>query len=260
MSSEFPKGRFCWYDLMTTDPDGAKDFYTEVVGWGTEAWEGGNMPYTMWTNSKGSMGGMVQLPDEAKAAGAPPHWLAYIAVPDVDETLAEATKLGAKVLKEPMDIPTVGRFAVLADPQGAAFAIFRAESETPGHDGPYEIGEISWNELATSNHEAAWNFYQALFGWEKTDAMDMGDMGIYQMYGRKGIPLGGIFNKPKEMPGPPAWLYYAKVEDVHQTVEKVKKKGGQILNGPMEVPGGDYIAQCMDPQGAAFAIHSAAKK
>lgn len=260
MSAEFPRGRFCWYELLTSDPKGATDFYTKVVGWGTERWEGGAMPYTMWTTGRGPLGGLLELPDEVKKAGAPPHWLAYVAVPDVDATVKEATRLGARILKEPTDIANVGRFAVVADPQGAVFAVFKSATETPGHDGPPEMGEISWHELATTDHQGAWSFYEKLFGWEKTEAMDMGEMGIYQMYGRKGVLLGGMFNKPEEMPGPPAWLCYAKVEDVHQTVEKVKQNGGEVLNGPMEVPGGDWIAQCLDPQGAAFAVHSSAKK
>ena len=91
---------------------------------------------------------------------------------------------------------------------------------------------------------------------EKLEAMDMGDAGIYQIYGRHGIPLGGMFNKPAEMPGPPGWLYYIRVEDVRGAADRVHRLGGRVLNGPMEVPGGDLIAQCMDPQGAMFALHS----
>jgi predicted enzyme related to lactoylglutathione lyase len=254
MSAQDYLGRFVWYDLMTTDPASAEIFYKEVVGWGTAPWEGGETPYTMWMNGETPVGGIMQLPEEA--AGAPPHWLAYIATPDVDATCALAIQLGGNVIKEPMDIPEVGRFAVLADPQGAVFAAYSPASDPPGHEGPPQVGEFSWHELTTTDHEAAFEFYHALFGWDKTDSMDMGEAGIYQMYGRKGMPLGGMFNKPAEMPGPPAWLYYARVDDVHSATEKVQQQGGRILNGPMEVPGGDTIAQCMDPQGTAFALHS----
>ncbi len=256
MSGADYRGRFVWYDLMTTDPDAAEGFYKQVVGWGTAPWEGGEMPYTMWMNGETAVGGLMQLPAEAAAAGAPPHWLAYIATPDVDATCVLAREFGGTVIKEAIDIPEVGRFAVLADPQGAVFAAYSPASEAPGHGGPPQIGEFSWHELATTDHEAAYAFYRELFGWEKTDSMDMGDMGIYQMYGRQGIPLGGMFNKPAEMPGPSAWLYYAKVDDVHAAAERVRERGGQILNGPMEVPGGDHVVQCMDPQGAVFALHS----
>lgn len=249
------RGRFYWYDLMTTDVEGAKSFYTKLIGWGTTIWNGMGQPYTMWTKGETPLGGVMALPEEARKAGAPPHWISYVLVPDVNETLAQVKKLGGQVHVPGTDIPTVGRFAVFADPQGAVLAAFTPVEEAPG--GPPQAGDFSWHELATSDPEAAFSFYQALFGWEKTDAVDMGEMGIYQMYKRKGgdFPLGGILAKPKEMPVS-AWLYYTMVKDVNDSVEKVKKLGGQVLNGPMEVPGGDLIAQCLDPQGAAFALHS----
>ncbi len=249
------RGRFYWYDLMTTDPEPAQSFYTKLIGWGTTQWEGMEQPYTMWTNGETPLGGVMPLPEEAKKAGAPPHWLAYVLVAKVDDTLAQVKKLGGQVLVPGMDIPTVGRFGVFSDPQGAVIAAFTPLEVQPA--GPPKLGDVSWHELATSDPVAGFSFYEKIFGWKKGDSMDMGEMGIYQMYTREGgeLPLGGIFQRPKEMPVS-AWLYYIKVKDVHESVEKVKKLGGKVLNGPMEVPGGDFIAQCMDPQGAAFALHS----
>lgn len=250
-------GRFYWYDLMTTDPEPAKSFYTKLIGWGTTQWEGAGpgQPYTMWTNGETPIGGVMTLPQEARKAGAPPHWLSYVLVPKVDNTLAAANKSGGKVLVPGTDIPTVGRFGVFSDPQGAVIAAFTPLEAQPG--GPPKLGDVSWHELATSDPVAAFSFYQKLFGWKKTEAMDMGEMGTYQMYTYEGgdLPLGGIFKRPKDMPVS-AWLYYIKVKDVHDSVETVKKLGGKVLNGPLEVPGGDFVAQCMDPQGAAFALHS----
>jgi hypothetical protein len=212
----------------------------------------------MWTNGETPIGGVGELPEDARKAGAPPHWLSYVLVPNVDETLSKVEKLGGKIMVPGMDIPTVGRFGVFADPQGALLAAFTPLEEAPG--GPPKVGDFSWHELATTDPEKAWSFYETLFGWQKTEAMDMGEMGIYQMYTRKGgdSPLGGIFRKPAEMPGPSSWLYYAMVENVDESAKTVEKLGGKILNGPMEVPGGDRIVQCMDPQGAAFALHSTA--
>ncbi|MGH7572889.1 MAG: VOC family protein, partial [Gemmatimonadota bacterium] len=202
-----------------------------------------------------AIGGVMELPQEACDQGAPPHWTAYVAVDDVDATAKKAGKLGGKVVVEPRDIPDVGRFAILHDPQGASIAIYRSEQETPPAGEP-QVGQFSWHELATTDHEAALAFYSELFGWKKTDAVDMGEMGTYQMYNKGDRMLGGMFNKSGDMPGPPAWLYYTRVEDIDETVEKVRAKGGQVMNGPMEVPGGDRIAQCMDPQGAVFAVHA----
>ncbi|RMH19553.1 MAG: VOC family protein [Acidobacteria bacterium] len=259
MAEDVPRGRFVWYELMTTDPQGAQAFYTQLIGWGTEDFPG-EQPYTMWTNDGTPLGGVMELPEEARQQGAPSHWIPYVAVPDVDAAVAQAGGLGAKTYVPPTDIPGAGRFAVLGDPQGAIFAVYRSANEHGGHDDMAEIGEFSWHELATTDHAAAFDFYRQLFGWHETDTMDMGEMGPYLMYGRVPgkPPLGGIFNKPPQMPGPAAWLLYVRVADVDQAVDAVKKLGGQILNGPMEVPGGDRIVQCMDPQGAAFALHSTA--
>ena len=256
--SEIPTGRFVWYDLMTTDPAGARDFYTNVLGWGTETWDGGEQPYDMWTAPSGALGGVMELPPEAVAQGAPPHWMAYIAVEDVDATVEKGTSLGGTVLVPPMDIPTVGRFSVMADPHGAVFAAFRPEGEAPGHDEAPGVGEFSWHELVTEDYDAAFDFYSALFGWQKTDAMDMGPAGTYQMYGRGvGPDLGGMMNKPPQMPEemPASWWFYARVDDIDAALERVKENGGTVASGPMDVPGGDKVAQCQDPQGAWFAVH-----
>lgn len=254
--SESTLGRFVWYDLMTTDPDAAQAFYSKVVGWGTQPWDG-PMPYTMWTRAPDMpLGGLMTLPDDAKAAGAPPHWLGYVSTPDCAGTVERATMLGGKVLVEPQEIPNQGTFAVLADPQGAVIAVYQSKSGVP-EDAPAEVGQFSWHELAAGDWEAAFTFYSTLFDWSKTDDLDMGEAGTYRMYGFGKWPLGGMFNKPEAMPVP-GWLYYIRVPDVNAAVEVVKSEGGTVFNGPEEVPGGDLVAQCLDPQGAAFALHSTA--
>ena len=259
MSPDVPSGRFVWYELMTSDPAAARIFYTKLTGWKTQPWDAGPTPYTMWMNGDTSVGGVMQLPDEARQQGAPPHWLAYITTPNVDDTVTNASNRGGRLLHGPMDIPTVGRIAVLADPPGAVFAAHTAAGEAPGHDGPWRVGEFSWRELGTTDPAAAFEFYSGLFGWVKTDAMDMGPGGTYQMFGRsKDRSMGGVYKKPAEMPGPSAWLLYIHVDSVDTRAGLIKELGGQVLNGPMDVPGGDRIAQCLDPQGAAFAIYSPA--
>lgn len=255
MSENNARGQFVWYDLMTTDPEAAQAFYTSVVGWGTQVWENSGMSYTMWTAGDTPIGGIMKLPDEAVAGGARPHWIGYVAVPDADATVARAQELGGKVIKPVTPIPTVGRFAVLADPQGAMIAPFTPEGSGPGPKLPPPVGHFSWHELATTDPEAAFTFYADLFGWEKTSAMDMGEMGVYQMFGPGGVPFGGMYKKPAEQPGPPAWLHYARVPDVNAAVETIRQKGGQVLHGPVEVPGGDLIAMILDPQGGPFAVH-----
>lgn len=257
MSETSPRGRFVWYDLLTTDPNGAVDFYTKVAGWGTQAWEGSSTPYTMWTTQGTPIGGLTKLQPEMTGA-VPPHWMGHVAVPDVDASAGQAEALGGKTLSAPMDIPEVGRFAVIADPQGAAIAIFTPRDAPPRPDRVPNVGEFSWHELTTTDHVAAYDFYHQMFGWEKTSEFDMGEMGVYQMFGRGQQTLGGMWTKPRDNPIPTSWMYYIRVANADQAAARVKELGGQVLNGPMDVPGGDRIAQCMDPQGAAFAVHSRA--
>ncbi len=249
------RGRFVWHDLMTTDTQDATRFYPQITGWSL-------MPddpsYQMWAYEGKPLGGLMDLPDEAKSMGAKPNWLPYVGTPSAEATVSQATALGGNVLKDVTSIPTVGRFAVLADPQGAVFAIFMPDDEQPGTDDPPGLGAFSWHELATTDLDAAFRFYQALFGWQKTESMDMGPGGTYLMYGWPGTTLGGIYNKPPEMPAPPHWLCYVTVPSADRGAEQVRALGGTVAVGPMEVPGGDRIAQCLDPQGAAFALHSTA--
>jgi predicted enzyme related to lactoylglutathione lyase len=254
MSNGSVRGRFIWHELMTNDTSGAIAFYTKVIGWSKQAWQG-PMEYTMLVAKSGPVAGVMPIPEDAKAMGAPACWTTYIGTPNVDETAASATSLGARVLKEPTDIPDVGRFAVLQDPQGASFAIFTPSGEGMA-DGAPSLGGFSWHELATTDPDAAFDFYAALFGWEKTDAMDMGAMGVYQMYGWKGNTLGGIYRKTPGSPGPSNWLAYTLVADAKKTTEIARRAGATVINGPMEVPGGDWITVLMDPQGIAFAVHS----
>ncbi len=247
-------GSFVWCELLTTDTAAAESFYKKVVGWTSEPFGPGG--YIVFNNSAGSgVGGLMKLPDQAQQMGAPPHWMMYVGTPDVDGTATRIAQMGGRIHKQPEDIPNVGRFAVVQDPYGASFAIFNPKP-APGSPERKKgaTGEFSWFELYTPNPDGAWTFYESLFGWEKTSAMDMGDMGVYQMFGRGGgIPNGGIMKPP---PGAPAaWMPYALVKDAKAAAATAAANGGKIVNGPMEVPGGDWIVNCMDPQGAAFSLH-----
>ncbi len=246
---------------MTTDTAAAQTFYKQALGWGTEQWgDDAAKGYTMWTTKQGPIGGVMLLPEEAKKMGAPPHWLAYIGTEDVDATLKHATELGAKVYVPVTQIPKVGRFAVLADPQGAVFAIFTSDNPMPPHD-MSGAGEMCWHELYTTDPVAGLTFYSTLFGWQKTTQMDMGpDMGIYQMYGQGDKTYGGIMKKPAQMQAPSAWLFYTSVDSVDHAINRINELGGKITMGPHDVPTGGRIAMAIDPQGAAFAVHQAPKK
>jgi len=256
MDRKIPRGRFVWYELLTSDTNAAQRFYTQLIGWDTASWRAGDEPYMLWMQAQQRIGGLMRLPAEATKAGTPSHWLGYVSTPDVDATLALAGKLGASTLMPATDVHDVGRIAIISDPQGAVIGVYKPIDAPEDEERAPSIGEVSWRELVTTDHFAAFTFYEALFGWRKAELMDMGESGLYQMYGRNGATLGGMYNKPKELPGPAAWLYYIHIADVTEAAKKVESLGGQVLNGPIEVPGGSFIAQCLDPQGAAFALHS----
>jgi predicted enzyme related to lactoylglutathione lyase len=258
MSEKSDHGRFVWYELLSTDPQGAIAFYPEVTGWKTEAFAGGPGPYTMWVGSQGPLGGVTELPAQARAMGAPSYWQANVEVADVDATVEEVKRLGGKVYVTE-DIAGVGRFAVIADPQGAVISVFTPASEMKAHD-TSQAGEFQWHELYTTDWQAAFDFYSRICKWEKLDSFDMGPMGTYLLWGRNGKQLGGMMTMPPGMKTPdgravpPSWMYYVTTDDLDAALERAKGKGATVINGPMEVPGGQRIVQLLDPQGAAFAL------
>jgi predicted enzyme related to lactoylglutathione lyase len=198
--------------------------------------------------------GLMAIPPDAKSRGAQPGWNGYVYVDDVDAMTRRAIEAGGSQMHAPTDIPTVGRFSVLADPQGAVFALFRPlprdeHVEWPPYMTP---GTIGWHELHAADGASAFDFYGKLFGWKKDEAMDMGPMGTYQLFATSDQPVGGIMTDNR-VPHP-YWLYYIAVEAIDAAVERVKAGGGEVLNGPMEVPGGAWVIQGRDPQGAIFAL------
>lgn len=247
-------GRFSWFELLTSDVVAAQRFYTETFHWSTKTVDPGTGPYTMFVKGDGEpVSGLFTLSDEMK--GVPPHWTSYIGSTDVDADLATIEKLGGAVLVPASDVPTIGRFAVAADPHGASFSLLCPSDPPDASPTEPSVGEFSWCELKSGDWAAAWRFYERLFGWQKTTSHDMGPMGSYQLFSVGGIEMGGMFTKPDTMPAPPHWLYYTRVQSVEETIERARIGGAQLLNGPMVVPTGDTVAQLLDPQGAAFALH-----
>lgn len=252
-------GKFVWYELMTTDTAAAAAFYGSVVGW--EAKDAG-MPgggYTIFNAGATGVGGLMTIPDEVCAMGVPPSWSGYIWVDDVDAYVGKVTAAGGSLLRPAEDIPGVGRFAVVADPYGGAFMLFKDNGMPAGPDPvPGTPGRIGWHELHAGDGAGAFAFYSGLFGWTKGDAMDMGAQGVYQLFAIGGVPVGGMMTKMPEVPVP-FWLYYINVEAIDAAVARVTAGGGQVVMGPMQVPGGSWIVNCTDPQGAYFALVAPAR-
>ena len=174
----------------------------------------------------------MEQPEDARKMGAPPSWLGYVGVDDVDAATAKAKGLGATVYVEPRDIPNVGRFSVIADPQMAVIPPVHAFGPPAGRRlQPGTPGRTGWHELWAADWEKDFAFYAEMFGWQKADAVDMGPMGTYQLFGKGGPAIGGMFNKPPEVPAC-FWLYYFNVPDIDAAGERVKSAGGEVVNGP----------------------------
>ncbi len=247
-------GRPLWYELMTTDMKAAETFYRNVVGWTSAPFEASPQPYTMFNRTEQiPVAGLMTKPEEINA---PPFWAMYVGVPKLEEAVAHIKRLGGGECSPAIEVPTVGRMQMMNDPQGAAFYIYEPSTEQQPEVAA-EVGEASWHELMTTDAAAALKFYSEVFGWQASETMDMGEMGKYYMFNRPHGMIGGMMNKPPEMAQVPSnWQIYFRVPDIPAATERIKANGGKILNGPMEVPGGDWIVNAMDPQGAAFALHA----
>lgn len=251
-----PHGTFVWYELVTTDADAAETFYKSVIGWNAQDAGYPDFRYTLLSVGDTQMAGLMTLPQEARDAGARPGWLGYVAVDGVDDYTARCLKGGGMVHRAPADIPGVGRFAIVADPQGAVIVLFKGTGTSP--PAPVNTpGFAGWRELLAADGTAAFEFYSGLFGWTKGDAVDIGPMGTYQLFAMAegGEPIGGMMTKPPDVPAP-FWTYYFQVDGIEAAVARINAAGGTIINGPMEVPGGSWIVQALDPQGAMFALVS----
>ena len=255
-----PSGAFIWYELISADPAASKSFYDAVVGWKIDADQvAPGVDYRMIKRSDGgNAGGVLTLTDEMRSHGARPIWLGYLHVEDVDATVAAIEADGGQVMRASWDQPGVGRLALVADPQGAPLYLMdplppegaAAASDVFSVDQPQHV---RWNELSTSDQDAAVAFYKRHFGWEQEGGMDMGAMGNYAFVQHDGVGIGAIMPRMPEMPVT-LWTYYVGVDDIDLAVGAVTSGGGQILNGPMEIPGGEYALNAVDPQGAAFGL------
>jgi predicted enzyme related to lactoylglutathione lyase len=245
---------FVWHDLITTDTAAAKAFYAQVFGWSMQTFPGQD-EYTVVSAGSVGVGGIMPIPVQASERSAPACWQGYVAVPDVDLWATRIQAKGGSTIQAPQDITDVGRFAVVADLHGAVFIIFKAQEDgatpNPSQNVP---GTVGWNELHAGGGIAAFDWYSELFGWSQVSDVDMGPMGVYRLFAT-GSPqaVGGMMTKMPESPVP-FWAYYFNVDALDAAIDRVKVAGGKVVNGPQEVPGPMFIANCLDPQGAWFSM------
>jgi len=242
------QGKFVWYELMTPDPAAAEGFYSSVIGWDVEHSDISGTPYTVFSAAGNRVAGMMALPE-----GGHPAWLGHIGVDNIDDGLGQVTGAGGKIYHPASDIPNIGKFAVVADPQGAAFMLFQSTSVPGEPNDPHAPGQTGWHELYAIDYEKAFEFYSGLYGWVEAGIANMGAMGNYQMFSVDGHVTGGMMNKPAMVPAP-GWLYYFNVASADEAVFRIEAGGGKVMHGPQEVPGNSWIVQALDPQGVLFAV------
>jgi len=241
-------GKFVWFELMTNDVEKAKAFYSELFGWKIEGVDMGGFTYHMAKNGENGVGGLMALQEKDKM---PSSWMAYLSVPDVDAFAKKVTAAGGNVVVAPQDIHKVGRFAVVVDPQGAAFSLFKS-AESDGADRTLGSGDFIWNELWTSDPKAAVKFYTETFGYSVSE-MDMGPMGTYYLLKTGETNRGGLMKSP--VPGvPPNWLPYIGVSDADATVDRAKRMGANVTAQPSDIPNVGRFAILTDPTGASIAV------
>src|SRR6185437_11175795 len=243
---------FAWYELLTTDLPAAQSFYRNVIGWDAQDASTPQFAYRVFGVRGDSVAGAMELPPEGRKKGAMPRWVGYVAVRDVDGMVDRLKHLGGTVYVPPTD-SNIGRISVVADPQTATFAL--VDGLTDGGTcaaEPSEPGRVGWHELLAADAKGAFEFYHALFGWEKPPA-EVAASEAYDLFAAGGRMLGGIFTKFVATPVP-FWLYYFDVADLDLAAEQVRAGGGQIAQGPIELWDGSWIARCIDPQGAMFAL------
>jgi predicted enzyme related to lactoylglutathione lyase len=245
---------FIWYELLTSDPDAAARFYGAVVGWVAKDSGQQGMDYRYLTMNSVPVGGLMALPTGAAAAGMRPGWLGYIAVGDVDRSVARIVAAGGTVLMPATTLPGVGRIALVADPQGAAFYLMAPAGEGEATSfAPGKPGHGGWHELHARDWQDALAFYGEQFGWRRVHAMDMGPMGTYLQFSFGSGPMTGGMMNDAAAPRP-YWLYCFNVDDIDAAHARLAGNGGEALMGPHEVPTGDWVIYARDPQGAQFVL------
>lgn len=245
-----PQGTFSWADLSTTDQDGARSFYTELFGWQAQEFPmGEGMTYTMLFLDGKAVGALSQIGPEFQEQGMTSHWNTYVTVDNVDEMTRKADKLGATVIEQPFDVFDQGRMSLIQDPSGGMLALWQPINNI-GAGILHVPGAMTWNELLTRDEGAAQAFFSDLFGW-RGERQENG----YVLLFDGDRQAGGMMPIDEEWGDAPSnWMVYFAVDDVDEKARRAEELGGQVLNGPFDLPTGGRMAVIQDPQGAVFSV------
>jgi hypothetical protein len=246
------RGAFAWYELLTTDASAARDFYGRVVGWQAQDASDAPFPYTVFRAGTTEIGGLMELPPDARRMGAMPRWVGYVDVDDIDGSVERLKRLGGAVFVPPTD-SNIGRVSIVADPQTATFGMVGGLKRGEATAERVEAGRVGWHELFAADGKKAFGFYSELFGWQPGSRKGYELLDSYQLVAAGGRTIGAVFTKLPRAPVP-FWLYYFEVADLGVAVQRVREGGGRVVQGPIELAGGSWIARCIDPQGAMFSL------
>lgn len=248
--TSYTPGTFSWIDLATTDAAAARLFYTRLFGWETDDTDAGNgSVYTMCRIGPDAVCAFYEMSEEQRATGSLPSWTSYVTVERADAAAARAAELGGSVISEAFDVLDAGRMAVLADPQGAVFAVWQPRAQI-GAERVNDVGCLCMNELATNEIGAARTFYEALFGWT-TEQVDTGPGGPAIVSASNRGSLNATLSE--ERAAPPHWRPYFTVDSVAASMERARELGGGALLEPMRIGDGS-IGIVRDAQGAVFGL------
>lgn len=240
-------GTFSSVDLATSDADAAKAFYGELFGWQPEDMAGAGGTYTILRLDGKHVAGCFGLGDQ----GQPSHWNSYVTVEDADAGVSTAVELGGSMLMEAQDVEEIGRMAVIADPSGAAVALWEPRGVI-GAELVNVPGALCWNDLATTDVDGAMTFYGRLFGWT-FEEVPLRQIRYRIRNGQS--ENGSLYLQPEEERAtPPSWLVYFATADLDAANAKLSELGGRVIVQPLEVPAGGRVSVATDPQGAAFGL------
>jgi predicted enzyme related to lactoylglutathione lyase len=239
-------GKFVWFEHASNDVEKARRFYEPLFGWQVQDMPLGDAQYPMIMNAGEGIGGYTPSQDSAA------RWVSYVSVPDVDQAYKAALAAGAKSESEPQDYGPVGRGAAIVDPTGARISLWTsAQDDSPDADST-PAGSWVWNELSTSDPQAALAFYTKLLGY-KQEAMDMGPGGTYHVLKTEGDRGRGGVMKTMEPNMPSQWVPYVHTDDCDATLAKAKQLGATIHVPATDIPGIGRFGIMEDPQGALIA-------
>lgn len=246
-------GEWVWFELLTTDPDAAQAFYGDVIGWTAKSSGMPGMDYRLLSAGDGEVAGLMKMPD---GMGNGPTWLGYIGVDDVDDCVARIEAAGGATHMPATTMPGVGRMAMVADPQSAPFYVMRGEGGAPStafkQSGEGSVGHAVWCELSAPDPDKALDFYHGAFDWGQEGGMPMGELGEYRFLQAGGVGFGALMGVVPG--GAPGWQFYFHVPDIDAGTDAIRSGGGEIVQEPVEIPGGDYALVARDPQGAGFGL------